>query len=65
MNIKTFVPVILLISIMFSGCAAEVEYWIKRMEEAEKKSAEKLQTRKPWKHKQRCLNSRFPLLLHL
>jgi hypothetical protein len=41
MNIKTFVPVILLISIMFSGCAAEVEYWIKRMEEAEKKSAEK------------------------
>lgn len=41
MNIKTFVPVILLISIMFSGCAAEVEYWINRMEEAEKKSAEK------------------------
>ena len=41
MNIKTIILVFLFLSILFSGCAAEVEYWIKRMEEAEKKSAEK------------------------
>ena len=41
MNTKTIMPVFLLFFILFSGCAAEVEYWITRMEEAEKKSAEK------------------------
>ena len=41
MNTKTIMPVFLLFFILFSGCAAEVEYWINRMEEAEKKSAEK------------------------
>lgn len=40
MNKKTFVPVILLLSIVFSGCASEIEYWAKRMEESKQKSAE-------------------------
>lgn len=41
MNTKTIIPVFLLLSILFSGCASEIEYWTKRMQESKKESAEK------------------------
>jgi hypothetical protein len=38
MNIKTFLLVFWVLSILFSGCAAEIEYWTKRMQESKKAS---------------------------
>lgn len=38
MNIKTFIPFFLILSFLLSGCAAEIEYWTKRMQESKKAS---------------------------
>lgn len=38
MNIKTFIPSFLILSFLLSGCAAEIEYWTKRMQESKKAS---------------------------
>lgn len=38
MNIKTFIPFFMILSFVLSGCAAEIEYWTKRVQESKKAS---------------------------
>lgn len=44
MNTKTLCMLIFAVSIACSGCAAEIEYWTKRMDENKKASAEGTET---------------------